>query len=154
MPRRLRSSAGPADASAAWAMARATIVRRLCSSSPSPCSLSALALALAGSGAELPRTVLASLSRQSLAAVRKHMPRPIWTGSISFGLVNVPIKLFSAVSPRAVRFHMLHDEDGGRIKNKRICSADDEEVPYEHIVKGYEIAKGQYVTATREELDA
>jgi len=82
------------------------------------------------------------------------MARPIWSGSISFGLVNVPVKLFSATSPKEVRFHMLHDKDGGRIQQKRVCSIDGEEVPWEHIVKGFELAKGRYVTVTKEELEA
>src|SRR3989442_14689011 len=82
------------------------------------------------------------------------MPRPIWSGSISFGLVNVPVKLFSATSPKEVRFHMLHDKDGGSIQQKRVCSIDGEEVSWEHIVKGFEISKGRYVTVTREELEA
>src|SRR5947209_8644458 len=82
------------------------------------------------------------------------MARPIWSGSISFGLVNVPVKLYSATSPKEVRFHMLHDKDGGRIHQKRVCSVEDEEVPWEHIVKGYEISKGRYVTVTRDELEA
>ena len=82
------------------------------------------------------------------------MPRPIWSGSISFGLVNVPVKLFSATSPKEVRFHMLHDKDGGRIQQKRVCSTDGQEVPWEHIVKGFEVSKGRYVSVTREELAA
>jgi len=82
------------------------------------------------------------------------MPRPIWSGSISFGLVNVPVKLYSATSPKEVRFHMLHDKDGGRIQQKRVCSIDGDEVPWEHIVKGFEVSKGRYVTVTREELEA
>ena len=82
------------------------------------------------------------------------MPRPIWSGSVSFGLVSVPVKLFSATSPKEVRFHMLHDKDGARIQQKRVCSVEDVEVPWEHIVKGFEISKGRYVTVTREELQA
>ena len=82
------------------------------------------------------------------------MPRPIWSGSISFGLVNVPVKLYSATSPKEVRFHMLHDKDGGRIQQKRVCSIDGHEVPWEHIVKGFEVSKGRYVSVTREELSA
>ena len=82
------------------------------------------------------------------------MPRPIWSGSISFGLVNVPVKLFSATSPKEVRFHMVHDKDGGRIQQKRVCSVDGEEVSWEHIVKGFEISKGRYVTVTKDELAA
>jgi DNA end-binding protein Ku len=82
------------------------------------------------------------------------MPRPIWSGSISFGLVNVPVKLFSATAPKEVRFHQLHDKDSGRIQQKRVCSVDGEEVPYEHIVKGFEISKNRYVTVSKEELEA
>src|SRR5438067_4014692 len=81
------------------------------------------------------------------------MARPIWSGSISFGLVSVPVKLFSATSPKEVRFHMLHDKDGARIQQKRVCSADGEEVPWEHIAKGFEIAPHRYVMVTRQELE-
>lgn len=80
------------------------------------------------------------------------MPRPIWSGSVSFGLVSVPVKLYSATSAKEVRFHMLHDADGGRIQQKRVCSVGGEEVSWEHIVKGYEISKGRYVTVGRDEL--
>ena len=82
------------------------------------------------------------------------MARAIWSGSISFGLVNIPVKLFSAVSHKEVRFHMLHDADGARINLKRFCSAENVEVPYEHVVKGYELSRGRYVTVTPEELEA
>ena len=82
------------------------------------------------------------------------MPRAIWSGSISFGLVNVPVKMTTAVSQKDVRFHQLHDTDNVRIQQKRFCPADGEEVPYEHIVKGYEIAPGQYVVITPEELSS
>jgi DNA end-binding protein Ku len=82
------------------------------------------------------------------------MPRSIWSGAISFGLVNVPVKLFSAVSRKSVRFHQLHDKDGVRIQQKRVCPADGEEVPYENIVKGYEIAPDKYVVIEPEELEA
>jgi DNA end-binding protein Ku len=80
------------------------------------------------------------------------MPRPIWSGSISFGLVNVPVKLFSAVNYHDVRFHQLHKGDGARIRQKRVCSADGMEVPFDEIVKGYEIAPDQYVLIEPEEL--
>ena len=82
------------------------------------------------------------------------MPRAIWSGAISFGLVNVPIKLFTATSQKDVRFHQLHDKDGARIQQKRVCSKDGEEVPNEHIVKGYEVSRDKYVVITPEELDA
>ena len=82
------------------------------------------------------------------------MPRAIWSGAISFGLVNVPVKLYSAVSRKSVRFHQLHESDGVRIQQKRVCPADGEEVPYEDIVKGYEIAPDRYVVVTPEELEA
>src|SRR5437764_8288535 len=82
------------------------------------------------------------------------MPRSIWTGAISFGLVNVPVKLYSAVSKKTVRFHQLHETDGIRIQQKRVCPADGEEVPFDQIVKGYEITPDQYVVVTPEELEA
>jgi len=82
------------------------------------------------------------------------MPRSIWRGAISFGLVNVPVKLYSAVSKKTLRFNQLHDKDGGRIQQKRVCSADGEEVPYENIVKGYEVSPDRYVVITPEELEA
>jgi DNA end-binding protein Ku len=82
------------------------------------------------------------------------MARAIWSGSVSFGLVNVPVKLFSAVSQKEVRFNMLHDADGGRIRLHRFCEVEEKEVPFEHIVKGFEVGPGRYVTLTDEELDA
>jgi DNA end-binding protein Ku len=82
------------------------------------------------------------------------MPRAIWSGAISFGLVNVPIKLFTATSQKDVRFHQLHDKDGARIQQKRVCSKDGEEIPLEHIVKGYEVSRDRYVMVTPEELES
>ena len=82
------------------------------------------------------------------------MARSIWGGAISFGLVNVPVKLYTAVRKKDVRFHQLHGPDGARINQKRVCSADGDEVAYEDIVKGYEISKGQYVIIEPDELDA
>ena len=82
------------------------------------------------------------------------MARAIWSGAISFGLVMVPVKVYSAVSKKDVRFHQLHGADGGRIKQKRVCSIDGEEVPYEEIVKGYEIEPERYVTITPAELES
>ena len=58
------------------------------------------------------------------------MPRAIWSGSVSFGLVNVPVKLVTATSPKDVRFHQLHDADHGRVQQKRVCSLDGDEVDY------------------------
>lgn len=82
------------------------------------------------------------------------MARPTWVGSLSFGLVHVPVRLYSAVSSRQVHFHLLHDADGARIQQRRVCSADGEEVPYAHVVKGYEVSPGRYVEVTHGELDA
>ena len=82
------------------------------------------------------------------------MPRSIWSGAISFGLVNVPVKLYTAVSKKTVRFHQLHEADGVRIQQKRFCPADGEEVPYDEIVKGYEISPDRYVVITPDELEA
>src|SRR5919106_2614877 len=80
------------------------------------------------------------------------MPRAIWSGSISFGLLNVPVKLYSAVSKQNVRFKELREGDGARIRHKRVAETDGKEVPYEKIVKGYEYAPDQYVVLSRDEL--
>jgi DNA end-binding protein Ku len=82
------------------------------------------------------------------------MARSIWTGAISFGLVTVPVKLYSATNRKTVRFHQLHATTGARIQQKRVDPQTGEEVPYEEIVKGYEIAPDQYVVVTPDELDA
>jgi DNA end-binding protein Ku len=80
------------------------------------------------------------------------MARAIWSGSISFGLLNVPVKLYSAVSKQNISFRELREGDGSRVRHKRVAESDGKEVPYEKIVKGYEFAPDQYVTLTREEL--
>jgi DNA end-binding protein Ku len=82
------------------------------------------------------------------------MPRSIWSGAISFGLVNVPVKLYSAVSRKTVRFHQLNGKTGHRIAQKRVDSVTNEEVTYDDIVKGYELTKEHYVVITPDELDA
>jgi DNA end-binding protein Ku len=82
------------------------------------------------------------------------MARAIWSGAISFGLVNIPVKLYSAVSKKTVRFHQLDSESGQRIRQQRINPESGEEVPYEQIIKGYEIGPDRYVTITPDELDA
>jgi DNA end-binding protein Ku len=68
------------------------------------------------------------------------MARAIWSGTISFGLLNVPVKLYSAVSKQTIRFRELREGDGARIRHKRVAEEDGKEVPYEKIVKGYELA--------------
>lgn len=81
------------------------------------------------------------------------MPRAIWSGAISFGLVSVPVKLFSAVSRKTVRFNQLDAETNTRVRQKRV-NAEGDEVSYEQIVKGYEVAKDSYVIVTDDELAA
>ena len=78
----------------------------------------------------------------------------MWSGAISFGLVNVPVKLYSAVSRKTVRFHQLNADTGHRIAQKRVDSGTGEEVPYEQIVKGFELTKDRYVVITPDELEA
>src|SRR5215212_4788734 len=81
------------------------------------------------------------------------MARAIWTGSVSFGLLNVPVRLYSAVSRKSVSFRELRASDKSRVRHKRVAESDGEEVPYEEIVKGYEISPDQYVVMTRDELE-
>jgi len=82
------------------------------------------------------------------------MARAIWSGAISFGLVNVPVKLYSATSPKTVRFHQISSKTGARIRQKRVDPSTDEEVQFEDIVKGYELSPDRYVLIEPEELDA
>jgi DNA end-binding protein Ku len=82
------------------------------------------------------------------------MPRAIWSGAISFGLVNVPVKLYSAVSKKTVRFHQLNRKTGVRIQQRRVDPTTGEEVAYDELVKGYEIAPDRYVVIDPEELES
>jgi DNA end-binding protein Ku len=82
------------------------------------------------------------------------MPRAMWTGAISFGMVSVPVKLYSAINRKSVRFHQLSSKTGGRIAQKRVDPQSGEEVPYEDIVKGFEIASDRYVVIEPGELEA
>jgi DNA end-binding protein Ku len=82
------------------------------------------------------------------------MPRSLWNGTIAFGAVAVPIKLYSAVEPKTVHFHEVHLEDGARIQHRTFCSKENREVPREEIVKGFEVRPGRYVVIDKEDLDA
>jgi DNA end-binding protein Ku len=82
------------------------------------------------------------------------MPRAMWKGAISFGLVTIPVSVYPATEEKTLRFNQLHDDDGGRIRMKRVCSVDGEEVGYEHIVKGYEYEKDRYVILTDDDFEA
>lgn len=81
------------------------------------------------------------------------MARAIWSGTLTFGLVTIPVKLYPAVQRKAVRFNQLDGEDNARIQQRRVNSRTGEEVPYERLVKGYEIAPDRYVVITQDELD-
>ena len=80
--------------------------------------------------------------------------KALWKGAITFGLISIPVRLYSAVSEKGLKFHLLHEEDGGRIKYKRECSKCGKEVTLDDIVKGYEYSKDHYVQFTEEEMDS
>jgi DNA end-binding protein Ku len=80
--------------------------------------------------------------------------RAMWSGAVSFGLVSVPVKAYAATTNHDIRFHQVHSADGGRIKYKRTCSLDGEEVEYADIVKGYETEDGELITLSEEDLDS
>jgi DNA end-binding protein Ku len=82
------------------------------------------------------------------------MARAIWTGSISFGLLNVPVRLYSAVARRNIGLHQIRESDGARIRQRRVVEGTDEEVPYEEIGKAYELSKDRYVPLSKDELEA
>jgi Ku protein len=79
--------------------------------------------------------------------------RSIWRGAVSFGLVSIGVKLYSATEDKDIRFHQVHATDGGRVKYKRVCSIDGEEVEYSDIAKGYELPDGQVVILTDEDFE-
>ncbi|MFZ4809815.1 MAG: Ku protein [Ilumatobacteraceae bacterium] len=81
------------------------------------------------------------------------MPRPVWSGTISFGLVAIPIKMFHAVSKKSIAFNQLDDRSMSRIRLKKVSADTGDDVPDEHIVKGYEVSKGQYVLVDPDELE-
>ncbi|MCL4430504.1 MAG: Ku protein [Chloroflexi bacterium] len=80
--------------------------------------------------------------------------RSIWSGSITIGLVNVPVKLYSMVYDKGIAFHFLHKTDGQPLKYVKMCTKDDQIVPWNEVVRGYEVAKNQYITFEKSELDA
>ena len=82
------------------------------------------------------------------------MPRSIWNGAIAFGLVNVPVKVYSATESKTVSFHEVHAKDGSRIEHRRICPNEGKEIDYDDIVKGFEISSGKFVELTDDEIAA
>jgi DNA end-binding protein Ku len=77
----------------------------------------------------------------------------MWRGAISFGLVSIPVRVYTATEEKTLRFNQLHEKDHGRIRYKRVCSVDGEEVPFDEIVKGYEYEKDRYVILTDEDFE-
>ncbi|MGZ4233834.1 MAG: non-homologous end joining protein Ku [Solirubrobacteraceae bacterium] len=82
------------------------------------------------------------------------MPRSIWNGTITFGLVAVPVKVHAATEDKSIHFHQVHARDGAQIKLKRICTTEGKEVPYTEVANGYEVREGEYVLLSQEEIDA
>src|SRR5918999_3491888 len=80
--------------------------------------------------------------------------KALWKGAITFGLISIPVRLHSAVQEKSLKFHLLHDEDHGRIKYQRVCSKCGKEVTWDDLLRGYEVSKDTYVTFTDEELQA
>jgi DNA end-binding protein Ku len=80
--------------------------------------------------------------------------KALWKGAITFGLISIPVRLHSAVQEKSLKFHLLHDEDHGRVKYQRVCSKCGKEVTWDDLVRGYEVSKDTYVTFTDEELQA
>jgi DNA end-binding protein Ku len=82
------------------------------------------------------------------------VPRSIWNGTIAFGLIAVPVKVYSATESKTVHFHEVHAKDGSKVEHRRICPKDGDEVDYDHIVKGFEVRKGEWVELTDDEIAA
>jgi DNA end-binding protein Ku len=82
------------------------------------------------------------------------MPKSIWNGTITFGMVNVPVKLYSATESKSIHFHEVHASDGARIEHRRICPKEDREVPFKDVVRGYEVSSGRFVVLEKDEVKA
>jgi DNA end-binding protein Ku len=82
------------------------------------------------------------------------MPRSLWNGTISFGAVHVPIKLYSATESKTVSFSEVHLADGAKIEHRRFCTKEDKEIPYDEVIRGFEVSDGDYVVLEKEEADA
>lgn len=85
---------------------------------------------------------------------RDKAPRSIWNGTISFGAVHVPVKLHSATESKTVRFQEVHLADGAKVEHRRFCSKENREVPYEEVVRGFEVGRDEYVVLDKDESDA
>ena len=96
----------------------------------------------------------AVLGDASNVAAKTRLPRSLWTGSISFGLVNVPVRVFSAVHEHKLRFHLVHAKDDGPIGYEKICKVEEKPVPNDEIVKAFEYRKGEFVQLTDEDFEA
>lgn len=87
--------------------------------------------------------------------MEKKVPRrPIWTGSLAIGLVNVPVKLYAMIYDRGISFRFLHKTDGHPLKYQKVCTKDQKVIPWEEVAKGYEVTKNEYVIFDKEELEA
>jgi DNA end-binding protein Ku len=113
--------------------------------------------------AKKPKTKTQTITKQEKAepaekneiALKPPVPkRPIWTGSITIGLINVPIKLYPMIYDKGVSFHFLHKTDGHPLKYERVCTKDGKIVPWNEVVKGYEVVKKEYIIFEKKELDA
>ena len=93
------------------------------------------------------------LRKQESEKVSAAAPRrSIWSGSITIGLVNVPVKLYSMIYDKGINFHFLHKVDGQPLKYVKMCTKDDKIVPWNEVVRGYEVAKNEFITFDKKEL--
>src|ERR671939_36722 len=82
------------------------------------------------------------------------MPRSVWNGTVPIGLLAVPVKVFTATESKTVHFREVHLRDGARVEHRRVCTREDREVPYDEVVKGFEVEPGEYVVLDDDEVKA
>ena len=141
---------------------RSALPRRLCAGAMALGAVRALAWLAGHAGRECTAHASAHRGAQichgvggNAACKTARVPRAIWNGSVNFGLVTIPVKLYPAIADASrLHFHLLHGKDMGRIKNQRVCSDGEHVVPWNEVVRGYEYAKGEYVVVTDEDLKA
>src|SRR3954447_25139082 len=133
--------------------------RTVSATSASPCCFSRFASALRAAvnssrGSANSWSISSSVSPSPGAEITRSMPRSIWSGSISFGLVNVPVRLYSAVQEHKLRFHFVHEKDSSPIGYQKICKKEEKPVSEDEIVKAFEFTKGEYVFMDEEDFKA
>src|SRR3989442_13335549 len=148
-----RDAAGAPTPSAARSRWRAARPRPEPVEAPPRARAESIEAAAAGASTPPPIVIFSVSVMAARTSKAARTPRAIWRGTISFGMVSIPVNLYTATQSHDVRFHLLHKRDGVRLKNVRWCPKDEKAVPWDEVVRGFEYTKGKYVPISEEELE-